>query len=102
MNVCVLTFDPTGNGSCLYSELIDLQSIGTLEVNRATNIEFNNGSQVWEVKDMKGMVLHHGLSRDRCLTWEQENWEAYPPVEASENERNTPTFLLPACESNSG
>jgi len=73
MSACVLTFDSTGSGSCLYSELIDLQSIGALEVTRATNIEFNNGTQLWEVKDVHGTSLYSSRSRTECLEWEQQN-----------------------------
>lgn len=73
MNTCVLTIDPSGQGSCLYSELIDLQSIGSLEVSRATTIEFNNESQFWEVKDPRGTVLYFSRSRTACLAWEHQD-----------------------------
>ena len=46
----VLTFSTNGTGSCLYTELIDLHSIGRLEVSRATNIEFNNQTQHWPLQ----------------------------------------------------
>ena len=73
MSACVLTFDTNGQGSCLYSELIDLHSIGSLEVTRASTIEFNNQSQCWEVKNLKGTVLYFSRSRTACLAWEQGN-----------------------------
>ena len=38
----IITFNPDGNGHCLYTEVIDLKNIGTLEIKRATNIEFND------------------------------------------------------------
>jgi len=66
----VLTFNTNGAGSCLYTELIDLNSIGRLEVTRATTIEFNNTSQFWEVKDRRGTVLYFSRSRSACLAWE--------------------------------
>jgi hypothetical protein len=73
MNTVVLTVDASGQGSCLYSELIDLQSIGSLEVTRATTIEFNNKSQFWEVKNRKGTVLYFSRSRTACLAWEHQD-----------------------------
>ena len=73
MNTVVLTIAPSGQASCLYSELIDLQSIGSLEVNRATTIEFNNGTQRWEVKDPRGTVLYFSRSRTACLAWEHQD-----------------------------
>ena len=73
MNTVVLTIDPSGKGSCLYSELIDLQSLGSLEVSRATTIEFNNESQFWEVKDTRGVVLYFNRSRTACLSWEYQD-----------------------------
>ena len=39
-----LTFDREGTGHCLYTEAIPLQSLGTLEVRRATHIEFTTES----------------------------------------------------------
>ena len=73
MSACVLTFDSNGTGSCLYSELIDLKSIGSLEVTRATQIEFNNQTQHWEVKDNRGVILYFNRSRTACLAWEHQN-----------------------------
>ena len=73
MNTTVITFNTQGNGSCLYSELIDLHSIGSLEVTRATTIEFNNESQFWEVKDPRDTVLYFSRSRTACLAWEHQD-----------------------------
>ena len=69
----VLTFSTNGTGSCLYTELIDLSSLGKLEIQRASNIEFNNQSQRWEVKNLQGRVLFFARSRQTCLTWESNN-----------------------------
>jgi len=73
MNNTVITVDTQGQGSCLYSELIDLQSIGSLEVTRATTIEFNHQTQRWEVKDPRGTVLYFSRSRTACLAWEHQD-----------------------------
>ena len=72
MSACVLTISPTGTGSCLYSEMIDLAAIGSLEVTRATEIEFNQATQQWEVKDEQILFSHS--SRSVCLAWEQEHF----------------------------
>ena len=73
MSACVLTFDSNGTGSCLYTELIDLKSIGSLQVTRATQIEFNNQTQHWEVKDLRGVTLYFNRSRTACLAWEHQS-----------------------------
>jgi hypothetical protein len=67
----VVTFDCSGHGSCLYTELIDLRAIGSLSVRRASFIEFNNKRQSWEVKNQLGRVLFFARSRGACLAWEQ-------------------------------
>jgi hypothetical protein len=73
MNVHVLKFDSAGQGHCLYTELLNLAAIGSLQITRASNIEFNNHSQQWEVKDLNGKVLFTSLSRTACLDWENLN-----------------------------
>ena len=70
----VLTFDVDGVVHCLHTDAIPLQSIGTLEVQRATSIEFNASTQQWEVKDATGLTLHSDPSRSCCLAWEVERF----------------------------
>ena len=72
MKTTVITFNTNGAGSCLYTELIDLHSIGQLEVTRATTIELNNQTQFWEVKDTRDKVLYFHRSRTACLEWEHQ------------------------------
>jgi hypothetical protein len=74
VTTCILTFDPTGTGHGLYTEVIDLAAIGTLEIHRATTIEFNNATQAWEVKDNGGEVRYADPSRQTCLEWEQSHF----------------------------
>ena len=66
----VLTFEPDGVVRCLHTDAIPLQSLGTLTVKRATNIEFNASTQQWEVKDAAGAILFTNPSRSCCLAWE--------------------------------
>ncbi len=67
----VLTFDPTGDARCLYTEEINLNTIGNLEIHRATEIEFNNNTQQWEVKMGQQLLFAHE-SRSLCLRWEHQ------------------------------
>ncbi|MGV3774150.1 MAG: hypothetical protein ACO1QB_14715 [Verrucomicrobiales bacterium] len=41
MIASVIKFDQQGTGHCLYTEAVDLSSIGPLHIARASNIEFN-------------------------------------------------------------
>ncbi len=69
-----LTFDPTGTGRGLYTEVIDLAAIGTLQIQRATTIEFNHATQAWEVKDNAGEIRFADPSRSVCLAWEHQHF----------------------------
>ena len=70
----VLHFQPDGTGAGLYTEAIDLQQIGRLEMSRASNIEFNPESQQWEVFDFTGHRLFSDTSREVCLRWERRHF----------------------------
>ncbi len=70
----VLTFDPAGTARCLYTEVLDLNVIGSLEVKRATEIEFDNERQRWEVRNQIGMVLFADASRATCIEWEHQHF----------------------------
>ncbi len=75
MNTPVITFDPAGNGRCLYTEVIDLSALGALEIVRASTIEFNNAAQLWEVKSTGGALLFSHPSRSACLDWEHQHFD---------------------------
>lgn len=69
-----LDFDAEGVGHCLYGEAIDLQSLGSLTVRRASHIEFNPTTQQWEVLPPDGgKPLFNHPSRSQCETWEHNN-----------------------------
>jgi len=70
----VLTFELDGTGHCLHTDAIPLQSIGTLEIHRATSIEFNSAVQQWEVKANDGAILFVDPSRSCCLAWEVDRF----------------------------
>jgi hypothetical protein len=68
-----ISFNPDGTALCLWTEAVPLHELGRLEIHRATNIEFNNATQKWEVRDQKGEVRFFSKSRSACLEWEQQN-----------------------------
>ena len=69
-----LTFDSHGTVRGLYTEAIDLRSLGPLAIRRATNIEFNHATQQWEIRTLRdSCLLFTNASRTACLAWEQEH-----------------------------
>ncbi len=74
MSSSILRFDPTGKVACLYTEAIDLRSLGGLEIKRLTDVRFDETSQQWEVvMATTGETVHRDPSREACLAWEREN-----------------------------
>ena len=70
----ILRFDAAGLVACLYTEAVDLRVLGRLQVVRATDIRFNDGTQLWDVHHAgNGQVLFSDPSRAACLAWEQSN-----------------------------
>ena len=69
-----LTFNPSGIGTCFYTEAIDLKQIGLLTITRASTIEFNDPKQAWQVKTNEGEILFENASRQTCLLWEQHHF----------------------------
>lgn len=76
----VLVFDTAGNGHCLHTEAIDLAEIGPLTMTRASNIEWSDEHQAWNViQEPRGeypFVLFQHESRATCLRWEREHFNA--------------------------
>ena len=74
-NQAVILFDPAGTARCLYSELLDLRRLGRLHLRRATRIEFNEDTQLWDVLPANGATtaLFSAPTRSECLAWEQTN-----------------------------
>ena len=68
----VVIVTPAGLCECLYTEAIDLAKLGDLSVRRATDIAFDDVSQLWVVKDTGGRELYRLCSREACLAWERE------------------------------
>ena len=74
----VMTFTSDGTAHCLYHEAIDLRTLGVLEIRRASEVEFNPATQVWEVRTPGApqTVLFSHRSRQECLDWERQNLSA--------------------------
>ena len=69
-----LRFTPGGHIDCLYTEAIDLRTLGRLHVVRATDIRFNDSTQRWDVHEFgTAAVLFSHSSRAECLHWEHQN-----------------------------
>ena len=49
MNINI-SFTSDGTAQCLWTEALPLHELGRLEITRASNIEFNNADQQWEVR----------------------------------------------------
>jgi hypothetical protein len=64
---------PNGTAQCLWTGAFCLHELGRLEVTRASNLEFNNQTQHWEVKDRRGKTRFIAKSRSACLEWEHQN-----------------------------
>jgi hypothetical protein len=66
-----------GTGTCLHTDLIPLQELGRLSVRRASTVEFNPGTQEWEVipEKCRHLTLFSNQSRQLCLDWERDNFQ---------------------------
>ncbi len=67
----IFEIDEEGDLHGLYTEEIDLFSIERVtNVRKASNVEFNEVEQVWEVLSIDGKVLHKSKSREAAINWE--------------------------------
>ena len=72
-----MLFDADGTVRCLHSDLLPLREIGSMTVRRASNVEFNESSQQWEVLHLRtGAIMFASAVRAECLAWEDDNWES--------------------------
>ena len=67
----VLEICEEGNVHGLYTDEIDFFSVGRItNVRKASNVEFNETKQVWEVLSLDGKVLHENTSREKAIECE--------------------------------
>lgn len=76
-NVGIIIFTSTGSAKGLWTEAIPLQELGTLEINRASQVEFNPSKQEWEVRLMSDLsvIAYSHRSREICLQWERDRFD---------------------------
>lgn len=67
----VLDIDKEGNVHGLYTDEINLFSIGKItNVRKASNVEFCEENQTWQVLSLDGKVLYENRSREEAIEWE--------------------------------
>jgi len=68
-----LDIDPDGDVHCLYTDDIDLFSVGRVtDIRKASNVEFNESEQTWEVLSLDGEVLYTNTNREKAVECEIE------------------------------
>ena len=73
MSKLVFEITPEGDLHGLYTDEINLFSVGRVtDVKKASNVEFNQDEQVWEVLSLEGEVLHKTSNRNSAIDWEIE------------------------------
>jgi hypothetical protein len=75
-----LLIDATGNVRCVYTETIDLTSLGIPSIRRASHVEPDSEGQWWaDLTPVKGPSLGPFSNRTQALQAEQEWLEAHWP-----------------------
>lgn len=71
----VLLVEKTGNITALYSEAIDINTLGNPSIKRWSHIEYDNVNCLWTVR-MAGSkkIIHRNASREECLKWEKKRF----------------------------
>jgi len=68
-----LIIDPTGHGRCLYLEAIDLRTMGTLHIRRASHLEPDGQGQWWaDLSPVSGPILGPFVLRSEALAAERD------------------------------
>lgn len=64
---------PDGTMLAVYDDRLPLSKLGTFEINRASNVEFNHICGMWEARDCQtGELLCFDPSRNECLAKERQ------------------------------
>jgi hypothetical protein len=75
----VLTIDPSGIVRCVYDETIDLTTLGTLNISRASHVEPDAQGRWWsDLRPVNGPMLGPFELRSQALaaerTWLEQHW----------------------------
>jgi hypothetical protein len=73
--VSAVFFTTAGTCECLYTEKVDLSSIGRIHVRRTTLVLYDNADGRWVVTDTFDNELFSDPSRQKCLDWERRYLE---------------------------
>ena len=77
MKTLLLSFAPDGTAHCLHSDAFPIAEIGSLNVRRASKVEFNDDTQQWEVHWPGSTAPDFAApTRSACITWEIEQLNA--------------------------
>lgn len=70
----IIAFATDGTASTIYTEQFPLAILGSLQVTRASNVEFNADIQQWQVRftEQPDRVAFTHPSRAECIRWEVE------------------------------
>jgi hypothetical protein len=70
----VIQFSTDAIARAVYTDGLPLAELGPLRLQRASNVEFNETSQRWEVRlaSNPDTVAHTDRSRCSCIAWEVE------------------------------
>jgi hypothetical protein len=67
----ILEVNDDGNLHGLYTDAVDLFAVGPItNVTKASNVEFNEAAQKWEVMSLDGEVLYTNSNREKAIEWE--------------------------------
>jgi hypothetical protein len=77
-SITVITFTPDGTARGLWTEIVPLQELGRLDIQRASTVEFQPSTQKWEVRlaSKPDAVAFSHPSRETCLEWERTTFNA--------------------------
>jgi hypothetical protein len=68
--------DKSGNVTAVYSDILGKLRLGDMQVQRASNVEFNHASQEWEARTPGNELIAHGALRDEVIREEVRVIEA--------------------------
>jgi len=72
----VIEINSQGDIETLYTDEVDLYELGLVHnVRRASNVEFNQTEQVWEVISVSSNeIVYRHKNREQAIEWEIQNF----------------------------